>query len=129
MCYITTLEGGGGKKEGRKGGGGGGKGVFLKRFYLADPRQWTRENVATWLLHARVQYQLGNTHPECFPMNGKSLLLMTREMFLSRVPEGGGVLFEDIQLKLQKVISELYNRAATATGSSGQESALITLRR
>ncbi len=41
-------------------------------------------------------------------MNGKSLLLMTRDMFLSRVPEGGGILFEDIQLKLQKVISELY---------------------
>jgi hypothetical protein len=49
-------------------------------------------------------------------MNGKSLLLMTREMFLSRVPEGGGVLFEDIQLKLQKVIRELYRKAAAGSG-------------
>ncbi len=63
-----------------------------------------------WLRHAGVQYQLGDTHPERFPLNGKALLLMTREMFLSRVPQGGGVLFEDIQLKLQKVIMELYRR-------------------
>ena len=61
-----------------------------------------------WLLHASAQYQLGNTHPERFPMNGKALLLMTRDMFLSRVPHGGGLLFEDVQLKLQKVIAELY---------------------
>ena len=67
-----------------------------------------------WLLHAGIQYQLGDTHPERFPMNGKALLLMTREMFLARVPEGGGVLFEDIQLKLQKVITELYGRVPTA---------------
>lgn len=69
--------------------------------------------MTVWLLHAGVQYQLGDTHPECFPMNGKALLLMTREMFLSRVPEGGGVLFEDIQLKLQKVITELYEKVVT----------------
>lgn len=75
-----------------------------------DPRQWTREDVSTWLLHAGMQYQLEQVYPERFPMNGKSLLLMTREMFLSRVPVGGGILFEDIQLRLQKVITELYKR-------------------
>lgn len=78
----------------------------------ADPRQWSRDHVTLWLLHAGVQYQLGDTHPERFPMNGKALLLMSREMFLSRVPEGGGILFEDIQLKLQKVITELYEKAS-----------------
>ena len=68
-----------------------------------------------WLRHAEVQYQLGDTHPECFPLNGKALLLMTREMFLSRVPQGGGILFEDIQLKLQKVIMELYQRVESSS--------------
>jgi len=77
-----------------------------------DPREWTRDHVGLWLLHAASQYQLGHTHPERFPMNGKALLLMTRDMFLSRVPHGGGLLYEDIQLKLQKVISELYKTAS-----------------
>ncbi len=49
-------------------------------------------------------------------MNGRAVLLMTREMFLSRVPEGGGILFEDIQLKLQKVITELYDRTDASGG-------------
>lgn len=79
-----------------------------------DPRQWTRDHVTLWLVNAGMQYQLGDTHPERFPMNGKALLLMTREMFLARVPEGGGLLFEDIQLKLQKVITELYEKAASS---------------
>lgn len=48
-------------------------------------------------------------------MNGKSLLLMTKEMFLSRVPEGGGILFEDVQLKLQKVITELYKKVVASS--------------
>lgn len=78
--------------------------------FHTDPRHWTRDHVTLWLLHAGTQYQLGDTHPERFPMNGKSLLLMSRDMFMSRVPEGGGILFEDIQLKLQKVITELYER-------------------
>ena len=77
-----------------------------------DPRQWSRDHVTLWLLHAGVQYQLGDTHPDRFPMNGKALLLMTREMFLARVPQGGGILFEDIQHKLQKVITEMYEKVS-----------------
>ena len=59
-----------------------------------------------WLRRAVVQYGLKTTHvhPERFPMNGKALLFMSREMFLWRVPEGGGLLFEDIQLRLQKLL-------------------------
>lgn len=52
-------------------------------------------------------------------MNGKALLMMTRDMFLSRVPEGGGLLFEDVQLKLRKIITELYTKAAGGSNSSG----------
>ena len=39
-------------------------------------------------------------------MNGKGLLLLSREMFFYRVPEGGGILYEDFQLRLQKAVSE-----------------------
>lgn len=82
-----------------------------------------------WLVHAGVQYQLGDTHPDRFPMNGKALLLMSREMFLSRVPEGGGILFEDIQLKLQKAITELYEKTTHSNNSTApsSESPLLAL--
>ena len=75
-----------------------------------------------WLLHAGVQYQLGDTYPEKFPMNGKALIMMTRDMFISRVPEGGGLLFEDVQLKLQKVITELYKKTPGSTSGRRADS-------
>ena len=64
-----------------------------------------------WLLGSSVRYQLGNTYPERFPMNGKALVLMTKEMFVYRVPEGGGILYEDIQLKLKKAMNEALEQA------------------
>ncbi len=73
-----------------------------------------------WLMYASSQYRLGNTYPERFPMNGKALLLMSRDMFLSRVPHGGGLLFEDVQLKLQKALSELY-KSASESAVQGEE--------
>ena len=47
-------------------------------------------------------------------MNGRGLLLMTKEMFLFRVPEGGGILYEDFQFKLQKAFSGELEQAAKA---------------
>ena len=44
-------------------------------------------------------------------MNGKGLVLLTRDMFCDRVPEGGRLLYEEFQLKLQKVLSEQLRRA------------------
>lgn len=61
--------------------------------------------VTQWLQQAVTQYQLGNVHTERFPMNGKGLMLLTKDMFLYRVPVGGGMLYEDIQLRLQKIAS------------------------
>ena len=48
-------------------------------------------------------------------MNGKALALMSKEMFLYRVPEGGGILYEDVQLKLRKAMAEAFEQA-TALG-------------
>ena len=62
--------------------------------------------MASWLQKAATLYQLGSTYPERFPMNGRGLLLLTKEMFLYRVPEGGAILYEDLQFKLQKTFSE-----------------------
>ena len=71
-----------------------------------------------WLHHSTTQYQLDTVHPDRFPMNGKALLLMSKDMFLYRVPEGGGILYEDVQLKLQRVMREALRLAAIQAGNA-----------
>ena len=94
--------------------------LTIPHIFPPDPRSWTREQVSMWLNRAATQFELSNTFPERFPMNGKGLLLMTKEMFLYRVPEGGGLLYEDIQLKLQKVMMESFEQT-TGFSMLGEE--------
>ena len=54
-------------------------------------------------------------------MNGRGLLLMSKEMFLYRVPEGGGILYEDLQFKMQKAFSEVLEQAANEALASVQQ--------
>jgi len=72
-----------------------------------DPREWSKPHVSQWLQHAAVQYKLGHTFPERFPFNGKALSILTKEMFEYRVPDGGALLYEDVQLKLKKAAGDL----------------------
>ncbi|KAL1418685.1 hypothetical protein MTO96_025720 [Rhipicephalus appendiculatus] len=71
-----------------------------------DPRQWSREDVAVWLVHVMDQHRLPAVSTDRFLMNGKALCLMTMEMFVQRVPLGGKLLYKDFQLRLSNV---LYN--------------------
>ena len=80
-----------------------------------DPRCWTREHVTVWLKSSTVRYRLEEVESERFPMNGKGLLLMTKDMFVYRVCEGGGILYEDIQLKLQRVFKECLKQVSGNT--------------
>lgn len=73
--------------------------------------------MSQWLHHSATQYDLGTVHSDRFPMNGKALLLMTKDMFLYRVPEGGGILYEDVQLKLQRVMRDAFRLAALQAGN------------
>ena len=43
---------------------------------------------------------------------------MSKDMFLYRVPEGGGILYEDVQLKLQRVMREALRLAALQAGNA-----------
>ena len=43
-------------------------------------------------------------------MNGKGLMLLSKEMFCDRVPEGGRLIYEDFHLKLQKIVSEQWRK-------------------
>ncbi|XP_066149109.1 protein C-ets-1 [Euwallacea fornicatus] len=72
-----------------------------------DPRQWTREHVGQWLRHITTIHNLPEVPSSRFLMNGKALCLMSPNMFLSRVPLGGKLLYKDFQLRLS---TALYSR-------------------
>ncbi|RVE52229.1 hypothetical protein evm_003148 [Chilo suppressalis] len=70
-----------------------------------DPRRWGRSEVGRWVSRR-------GGLPERFPMNGKALCLMTKEMFASRVPNGGHMLHQDFRRRLAKAlaIQELFEK-------------------
>lgn len=72
-----------------------------------DPRDWTRANVWTWLINLAQSEGL-DISPELaqkFPMNGKALCLMSLDMYLSRVPVGGKMLYRDFRVRLARAMS------------------------
>uniref|UniRef100_A0A182NH47 PNT domain-containing protein n=1 Tax=Anopheles dirus TaxID=7168 RepID=A0A182NH47_9DIPT len=72
-----------------------------------DPRDWTRANVWTWLINLAQSEGL-DISPELaqkFPMNGKALCLMSLDMYLSRVPIGGKMLYRDFRVRLARAMS------------------------
>ncbi|XP_031555183.1 transcription factor ETV6-like isoform X2 [Actinia tenebrosa] len=75
-----------------------------EHFPAADPRLWTREDVARWLRWMSEAYSLDNVKPDRFEMNGKGLCLMTMDMFVYRVPEGGKLLYTDFQRRLRLAV-------------------------
>lgn len=72
-----------------------------------DPREWSRVDVWTWLVYMAKSEGL-EPSPELvqkFPMNGKALCLMTLDMYLSRVPVGGKMLYRDFRFRLARALS------------------------
>ncbi|KAM3956052.1 ets DNA-binding protein pokkuri-like [Aphomia sociella] len=63
-----------------------------------DPRTWGRSEVGTWVARR-------GGLPERFPMNGKALCLMSKEMFASRVPITGHILHQDFRRRLAKALA------------------------
>ncbi|XP_026331485.1 ets DNA-binding protein pokkuri [Hyposmocoma kahamanoa] len=63
-----------------------------------DPRTWNRSEVASWVSRR-------GGLPERFPMNGKALCLMNRDMFVARVPHGGHHLHQEFTRRLAKALA------------------------
>ncbi|XP_004930750.1 ets DNA-binding protein pokkuri [Bombyx mori] len=63
-----------------------------------DPRSWCRADVGAWVSRR-------GGLPERFPMNGKALCLMSRDMFASRVPNKGFELHQDFRRRLAKALA------------------------
>jgi Sterile alpha motif (SAM)/Pointed domain len=79
---------------------------------FTDPRQWSREDVQLWLRQMSVDYDDVIATPDYtitdrFPMNGRGLCLMARkpEMFETRVPCGGLLLFNDFRSRLLRAVT------------------------
>lgn len=74
-----------------------------------DPRDWTRADVWKWLISMAVSEGLEVTPelPQKFPMNGKALCLMSLDMYLSRVPVGGKMLYRDFRVRLAKAMASI----------------------
>ena len=73
--------------------------------FSADPRKWSREDVSRWLQWMSEVFNLNSVRPDRFQMNGKALCLMTVDMFLYRVPEGGNILYQDFQRRLRNAVA------------------------
>ncbi|XP_072948582.1 transcription factor ETV7 [Epargyreus clarus] len=73
-----------------------------------DPRTWGRAEVGSWVSRR-------GGLPERFPMNGKALCLMSKDMFASRVPRAGHVLHQDFRRRLAKALAlqEFLEKMAT----------------
>lgn len=71
-----------------------------------DPRDWTRQEVKLWILNLGKSEGVDASHiADKFKMNGKALCLMSVEMFLSRFPTGGKMLYRDFRLRLTRALS------------------------
>ncbi|KAF4114982.1 transcription factor ETV6 isoform X1 [Onychostoma macrolepis] len=72
-----------------------------------QPVFWSREDVCQWLRWAEREFALRPISSASFQMNGKALLLLTKEDFRYRSPHSGDVLYELLQhiLKQRKTHS------------------------
>ncbi|KAM9328376.1 LOW QUALITY PROTEIN: transcription factor ETV6 [Pholidichthys leucotaenia] len=62
-----------------------------------QPVCWSREDVGQWLRWAEKEFALRPITSSSFQMNGKALLLLTKEDFRYRSPHSGDVLYELLQ--------------------------------
>ncbi|XP_061663382.1 transcription factor ETV6 isoform X1 [Syngnathoides biaculeatus] len=67
-----------------------------------QPMFWSREDVAQWLRWAEKEFALRPITSGSFQMNGKALLLLTKEDFRYRSPHSGDVLYELLQHTLKQ---------------------------
>ncbi|KAM5170420.1 transcription factor ETV6 isoform 2-T2 [Mantella aurantiaca] len=71
--------------------------VRLPAHLRLPPSHWSREDVCQWLRWAENEFSLHPIENNTFEMNGKALLLLTKEDFRYRCPHSGDVLYEVLQ--------------------------------
>ncbi|XP_029455650.1 transcription factor ETV6 isoform X2 [Rhinatrema bivittatum] len=71
--------------------------IRLPAHLRLQPAYWSRDDVAQWLKWAEKEFSLRALDSNAFEMNGKALLLLTKEDFRYRSPHSGDVLYELLQ--------------------------------
>lgn len=71
--------------------------IRLPAHLRLQPVYWSRDDVAQWLKWAESEFSLRPIDSNTFEMNGKALLLLTKEDFRYRSPHSGDVLYELLQ--------------------------------
>ncbi|XP_033845536.1 transcription factor ETV6 isoform X1 [Periophthalmus magnuspinnatus] len=83
-----------------------------------QPVYWNREDVAQWLRWAEKEFALRPITSSSFQMNGKALLLLTKEDFRYRSPHSGDVLYELLQHILKQRKPHAFFPSAYFPGNS-----------
>uniref|UniRef100_A0A1A8P517 Transcription factor ETV6 n=1 Tax=Nothobranchius rachovii TaxID=451742 RepID=A0A1A8P517_9TELE len=83
-----------------------------------QPVFWSREDVAQWLRWAEKEFALRPITSGTFQMNGKALLLLTKEDFRYRSPHSGDVLYELLQHILKQRKSSAFGPSPYFPGNS-----------
>ncbi|KAE8281718.1 Transcription factor ETV6 ETS translocation variant 6 ETS-related protein Tel1 [Larimichthys crocea] len=83
-----------------------------------QPVFWSREDVAQWLRWSEKEFALRPITSGSFQMNGKALLLLTKEDFRYRSPHSGDVLYELLQHILKQRKPHVFYPSAYFPGNS-----------
>lgn len=67
-----------------------------------QPVYWSRDDVAQWLRWAEKEFSLRPIESNTFEMNGKALLLLTKEDFRYRSPHSGEDYLQKLWLKRER---------------------------
>uniref|UniRef100_A0A3P9LTY0 Transcription factor ETV6 n=1 Tax=Oryzias latipes TaxID=8090 RepID=A0A3P9LTY0_ORYLA len=89
-----------------------------RRVFGLQPVFWSREDVAQWLRWAEKEFALRPITSGTFQMNGKALLLLTKEDFRYRSPHSGDVLYELLQHILKQRKSPVFYPSPYFPGNS-----------
>ena len=68
---------------------------------------WSRDDVAQWLKWAENEFSLRPIDSNTFEMNGKALLLLTKEDFRYRSPHSGESLDSGHGLSLESLVARV----------------------
>ncbi|XP_077450447.1 transcription factor ETV6 isoform X1 [Stigmatopora argus] len=83
-----------------------------------QPVFWSRDDVAQWLRWAEKEFALRPITSGSFQMNGKALLLLTKEDFRYRSPHSGDVLYELLQHTLKQRKPQVFYPSGYFPGNS-----------
>lgn len=81
-----------------------------------QPIYWSREDVAQWLRWAEKEFSLRPIESNSFEMNGKALLLLTKEDFRYRSPHSGEDYLQKLGLPRERKLQQKLKRIRGGNG-------------